>query len=292
MLPVVLSIIFTAFSMFNSDALFVDYHNGQSLLIVRNEMRDKITTHNPRAKINFFDFYLGQGFSISLSGKINDIQILRGYYIRNLFLASDINVEFPDINNLIIQCLEIKGKGYSEINSLPLSLYLDTVIIDNTSIKDISLLSKLNASAIFISNTPVVNIPMFNDRLERLGLGGTNVSDLSPLKSFSLKSLSLRNTSVYDVSPLNDCPFFALDLSNTAVKDISMLNVSELNTIRIQNSKISDISVLLKAKQLQYFEASVDQIADMSPLEHINFEHRTIKDGIITLSFPGVTPTF
>ena len=75
-----------------------------------------------------------------------------------------------------------------------------------------------------------------------LGLGPTQVSDISTLRGMSFTELDLRNTKVTVISALKGMPLKNLSLDSTKVSDISALKGMPLKKLWL--TKVSDISAL------------------------------------------------
>ncbi len=102
-----------------------------------------------------------------------------------------------------------------------------------------------------------------------LDLGGTQVSDLSPLADLSnLQKLDLASTRVSDLSPLAGLTKLnTLIVASTQVNDLSALaGLSILQTLELDNLELGDLTPLANLSNLRRLDLSGAQVADLSPL--------------------------
>ncbi|MCA3442833.1 MAG: leucine-rich repeat domain-containing protein [Rhodobacter sp.] len=107
------------------------------------------------------------------------------------------------------------------------------------------------------------------DRLRTLKLGGTQVSDLAPLRGLTgLQTLSLGYTQVSDLAPLRGLTGLqTLWLHNTQVSDLAPLReLAGLQTLRLSNTPVSDLAPLRGLTGLQFLYLNSTQVSDLASL--------------------------
>jgi len=114
--------------------------------------------------------------------------------------------------------------------------------------------------------------PLKGMQLSVLHFGGTQISDLSPLKDMPLLSgLNAYGTPIYDLSPLSGIPLTTLDVGLTSVTDLSPLIGMPLEQLWIASTQVTDLLPLTKMplKQVSLVETYV---SDLSPLKDLPLE--------------------
>jgi Leucine-rich repeat (LRR) protein len=105
------------------------------------------------------------------------------------------------------------------------------VNLDNTSMRDLTLLR--------------------GGRISMLSLNTTAVADLTPLRDLPLKKLNITNTAVTDLSPLQGRPLTQLVLRGTKVTDLSALRGMRLTALFLANCReLTDLSPLAECREL------------------------------------------
>ncbi|WP_425614261.1 protein kinase [Anatilimnocola sp. NA78] len=118
-----------------------------------------------------------------------------------------------------------------------------------------------------VSNQPLTDLSILKDApLISLGIDGTAVTDLSPLRGFKLKHLYARNTPLKDLSPLADMPLETLWLSGSQVDDLSSLRELRLKNLYLNKTQVSDLSPL-SGMPLQFLEIGYTAVTDLTPLQ-------------------------
>ena len=141
-------------------------------------------------------------------------------------------------------------------------------------------INRIPASSCFTANTKL-------RRLQKLNLGDSQVSDISPLGGLSnLTVLLLSNTQVSGIRPLAGLSnLLKLSLKNTKVRDLSPLaGLSKLLSLAGSSTQVRDINPLaelLKLNSLDLFNTQVDDIkplARLSKLKWLNLENTPVND--------------
>jgi len=103
--------------------------------------------------------------------------------------------------------------------------------------------------------------------LTYLSLGGTSISDISPVSTLSnLTQLSLGGTSISDISPVSVLSNLTkLELSGDSISDISPVStLFNLTSLYLREISISDISPISALSNLTQLILSGDSISDIS----------------------------
>jgi hypothetical protein len=108
--------------------------------------------------------------------------------------------------------------------------------------------------------------------LRSLGLFGTNVEDLEPLKRLTaLRSLNLFGTPVAELGPLKNLSAIQfLQLSSTNVADLEPLRgMTGLQTLHLYGAKVADLEPLKGMTALAYLDISGTKVTSLEPLERL-----------------------
>jgi Leucine-rich repeat (LRR) protein len=125
--------------------------------------------------------------------------------------------------------------------------------------------------------------------ISMLRIGGTQVTDLSPLRDMSLTHLAIYNTQVADIGPLQGMPLVQLHASSTPVKDISVLRGMPLRQVRLHHcSHLTDVSPLAGCADLTDLTlppnaANYEFLRDPARfprLTHLSFEENPAQSGL------------
>jgi len=118
--------------------------------------------------------------------------------------------------------------------------------------------------------------------LAELTLGGTSVSDLTPLKGMHLTLLSLRGCkTIEDVTPLRGMQLSSLDAGETSVSDIAPLRGMPLTYLNIDETNVSDLAPL-EGMKLRYLHLRRTKVTDLSPLKGLPLLELTFTPAGIT----------
>lgn len=122
--------------------------------------------------------------------------------------------------------------------------------------------------------------------LTSLDVGGTKVTDLSPLQAelsgeLTLEELGIENTQVSSLAPVIGHPLRWIDISATHVTDLTPLKGSPLTSLRANFTRISDLTPL-KGKRLEYLELSHTDVTDVSPLDGMPIKELNIAGTLIS----------
>jgi Leucine-rich repeat (LRR) protein len=100
-----------------------------------------------------------------------------------------------------------------------------------------------------------------------LSLGGTSVTDLTPLAGTPLKRLLLGNSKVTDLTPLSECAGLEeLDLQFLPVTDLTPLTKLRLTSLDCGRTKITSIAPL-RGRPLRILSLYATGVTDLSPLD-------------------------
>jgi formylglycine-generating enzyme required for sulfatase activity/tRNA A-37 threonylcarbamoyl transferase component Bud32 len=125
--------------------------------------------------------------------------------------------------------------------------------------------------------------------LRRVGLRGTNISEVTGLAALPLTGLELTATHVSDLSPLKGMPLTDLQIDYTPVKDLSPLRGMKLDWLNCDGSRVADLSPIagqpltklnlrgtkvfnlgpLKGMPLAFLDYANCPVTDISPLKDL-----------------------
>lgn len=153
---------------------------------------------------------------------------------------------------------------------------LEWLSIEKTSVLDISALNGAPLDYFNANECGIRSLAIFTNEAARLrthvGLAGTFVRDLSPLKGKQTKSLDCYAGKMSDIEPLSGMPLEFLDLAEAPVQNISALRGMPLDTLILRDTKISDISPLADAQLTGKLDISGTKVADISVLKNTNLK--------------------
>jgi serine/threonine protein kinase len=204
----------------------------------------------------------------------------------------------------------VKSQGsITGLEDLKLLRNLNTLVLDNQDIRDISQLKglplkKLNLcgnkiydlsplkecrslTTVKLENNPFKDIRPLAElkRLDVLDIGGSNVSSIAPLKDLPIRELYMIETKVEDYAPLQQLP----ELEKYAVRYLPpkglkiVRELTSLKSLTIYNSGIEDLNVFEKLTNLQELDLNSNALYDLSgvqkldKLRHIGLGQNRIK---------------
>jgi hypothetical protein len=134
---------------------------------------------------------------------IESARYLSGTWSYNTTLSKDIFWQDWDREQGIVAPLRKSGIKFS-LQKLPDGTwYLN---LDNSAIRELTILSNAPISQLSISHTAVADLkPLRGMLLKQLWLFDTKVTDLSPLQGMPIDTLNLGGTKVSDLSPCAEC---------------------------------------------------------------------------------------
>ncbi|MEK6238438.1 MAG: protein kinase, partial [Planctomycetales bacterium] len=113
------------------------------------------------------------------------------------------------------------------------------------------------------------------DKLKKLRVGSTGVSDLSPLRSLPLRTFHCQATPVSDLSPLAELPLTNLRCDRTKAEDLSPLKNLPLTSLHCDFQFERDMKLLLGMKSLKLLNGeSADwlrSLVDGAGLSRVHF---------------------
>jgi len=153
---------------------------------------------------------------------------------------------------------------------------LEWLNIDKTSVNDISALNGAPLDYFSANDCGIRSIAVFTNEAATLksfvGLAGTFVRDLSPLKGKRMTRLDFYKGRAADISALKGMELIFLDLSEAPVEDISALANMPLETLLLRDTKIASVSALKGAPLSDTLDISGTKVSDISPLDGAEFK--------------------
>lgn len=225
-------------------------------------------------------------FEADETGRIDKVEII-SMDIRDIKALENL----PNINRLV--CAGMSQYEWSEQQVIaPLSdlaplkkLFLRELAVNNTRVKDISVLSQMPLIHLNLARTKVNDLqPLKDTRLYYLDLSFTPVRDIRPLAGLPLTHLNISGTEISDLSPLADAPLFWFSAEFTRIKDLNALSAMRLKYISLRNTGVSDLAPL-RGMPLDYLDLSGTRVRDISALAGMRLNRLDIsRTGINDLS--------
>jgi len=149
-------------------------------------------------------------------------------------------------------CVEINDPGVEDISPLarlPLKgMPRVNIFLEQTGVKDISVLEGLPLWSLYLTNTPVSDLsPLrgLKTKMKELNAIGSKVTDLSPLEGLDVEMIWLSECPISDISPLQNVRVVSLTLADTKVSDLSSLKGHPtLERLHIARTAVTDLSPL------------------------------------------------
>ncbi|MDR2401305.1 MAG: hypothetical protein LBD73_06610 [Deferribacteraceae bacterium] len=119
--------------------------------------------------------------------------------------------------------------------------------------------------------TPLASL----NKLTRINISKSNISDISPLSSLLLVYLNLSDNHIADLSPLSGITTLSTLVlyrqSPDYITDISPLSgLTGLTLLDLESNKITDIAPLQNMKRLRYLHLKDNRLTSIEPLAGIN----------------------
>jgi len=208
---------------------------------------------------------------------LNEIELdpyLRQAVLSNLGkpVESTDPITIDDIKNLK-GTINIQGVALKSIKGLEYATSLDTLIINNTELEDVSAISNLNnLTHLILDDDKITTLPSFSNlsKLEYFEVHRNYISDLSPV----LDAVNLKNLQINDnrISILPD-----------------MKRLSKLTTLYLSNNKISDLTPIAELASLENLYLSGNNISEYSTLANIANLKELFLDNNKIYDFPNNT---
>ena len=154
-----------------------------------------------------------------------------------------------------------------DMSDLELFTNINTLIIEFQNVTELPDLSHLPLVQVSFSNNSLTDISGLSGciRIEKLLLHDNPISDITALQNMNeLELLDLARTQVQDLSPVNSDTIKALYLDFTEVKDYGVLDrFSSIEDLRVSGAAKEEIEKLLQIenlKNLSLYESEVDSL--------------------------------
>jgi hypothetical protein len=187
-------------------------------------------------------------------------------------LGTDERARFRRVGTEIVEA-HLAGAGVQSIEALqglPLRV-LDLGFCHN--IQDISVLAGMPLTTLILEGTSVADLtPLKGMSLEVLHLQDTPVTDLSVIHGMPLRQLNLKGVSISDITPFAQMPLSTLWLLETDVTDISPLTGMSLESLDVQDTRVSDLSALAHMTTLRRLNIAGTRVTDLRPVTGLKLE--------------------
>ncbi len=213
------------------------------------------------------------------------------------------NLYDSDIEEINLTRMELTNY---DIRNLPRFKNLKTIILNDNSISDLSVLSQMpQLEGIWFNNNMVSDISFAEGmkNLKYISFTGNRVSDLSPLEGTTgLESFWADDNRISDLSPLKgNKNMVEIGIHRNPIGgDISALSgMTGLTWISAEGCGLTDLYALRNCTELKYIYISYNSIDDVSPLTgctgiaelYISYNTVQDKEGFID-SFDGITISY
>ena len=192
-----------------------------------------------------------------LNGNYDAIEGL--YYINNLALSGNSISSLESFNKLI---QNIKEQNYQ--------VELQTLILSNNNIEDISILNEIST-------------------LENVDISGNSIDDISYLKNnVNMKTLNISNNNIADISVIkNFSNLNTFNASKNKIKDISVIKNVSLTELNLASNSIENISVISTQTMLKNLDVSSNKISDIKSIENVSITKYNFKQQKLTHNLVG-----
>ena len=166
-----------------------------------------------------------------------------------------------------------KGSGLAVVGKLFRSMvqqnrYSDAMAMLRKHVPDAKNVEGFYREMLKAKGVAVKGLKVDEKGMIELDLGGTGISDLSPLKGMPLTSLNLdRCGQVTDLSPLKGMPLTSLNLWGCSQADITPLKGMPLTSLNLGGTKVIDLSPLKGMPLTSLSLYGCNQVSDLSPLK-------------------------
>ncbi len=169
------------------------------------------------------------------------------------------------------------SEGIASLQGLEYALNLKSLDLSCNEISDISVLSGLSKlQTLVIDNCLITDLSPLSTlyKLRELDVHDNGISDISALSGLTnLETLNLRRNDIRDISPLSGLIHIRdLDLmENFGVADLSAVSTMvNLEALRLRYDDVSDVSPLSCLAHLRVLDLLGNHIRDVSPLTTLN----------------------
>ncbi|WP_368187534.1 leucine-rich repeat domain-containing protein [Aestuariibius sp. HNIBRBA575] len=206
---------------------------------------------------------LGNGVDLSPLGDLKRL-------ISVTFDGAD-QLDFSSLDGMAAQNIILSGVATlnaSQLGDIDGLRNLSLMNID--TIDGLQLATLPNLEALTLINMPLDNLQGVEQmrNLTGFALGGTQVTDLSPLAGLDIRQLTLRGEGLLDLSPLSQATNLThLTLNSSQFQSLNGLNPgASLVMFSAQNAQLTDIQALSGATNLERFNVKGAMIRDINPL--------------------------
>jgi Leucine-rich repeat (LRR) protein len=183
-------------------------------------------------------------------GKLADLTPLRELRLKHLDLDNNVVIDLTPLQGQPLGSLSLMGNPVSDLRPLRKAL-----------------LNQLNLWFTQVDSSSLAALKGMMT-LRTLNVGGTKVTDLSPIQELKLKTLYITMTEISDILPLDGMPLTNLWMERTRVEDLSPIKGMRLQLITFTGSPIRDISVL-RGMPLEAVKCDFDPERDATVLRSI-----------------------
>lgn len=177
--------------------------------------------------------------------------------------------EFVDI-----KIVDHNLKDLSPLRAVP---GIQSLGLHSSKLQDISVMRGMDLVRVDLFLTQVSDLsPLASKSLRSLDLSGSaRVVDLSPLAGLGLESLTIHGTGVSDLSPLKGMNLKLLNCNYAPVADLSPIQGLPLRTLQIQNTRVTDLSAI-GGMGLATLQLDHSAVSNLSPLKGIPLAKLTL----------------
>jgi Leucine-rich repeat (LRR) protein len=203
--------------------------------------------------------YGDEGMRIKISGSnVTDLSALSGL----------LTLKGKPIRELILRRTGVSD--LTPISKMPLKV-LD---IEYTKVEDLEPIRGMPLEWISVTDTKVADIGALTGMktLTNVGLGGTKVTDLTPLTGLTLSVVVINKLKIPSLSPLAGMPLKQLLAFETTIGDMSVISQLPLEHLHLGAAKLTDIAFLAGCKTIKFLWLSDTNISDIQALTDLKIE--------------------
>lgn len=158
-----------------------------------------------------------------------------------------------------------------------------------TQVTDLSPLQDMKLETLVLENVPVSDISVIKGMpLRILKLQNTKVTDFSVLQGMPLEQLNLLNLAFSDLSLLKDMPLQILWLAGTQVTELSELPGRKLVSVDVERTAVSSLEPLATISTLRRLNIAGTQVTDVTPLHSLRLERLVLSPERIRTGMEGL----
>lgn len=158
-----------------------------------------------------------------------------------------------------------------------------------TQVTDLSPLQGMKLETLVLENVPISDISVVKGMPMRiLKLQNTKVTDFSVLQGLPLEQLNLLNLPFSDLALLQDMPLQILWLTGTQITDLTGVPSRRLVSLDIERTAVNSLDSLATISTLRRLNIAGTQVTDVTPLHNLRLERLILTPERIRTGMEGL----